>query len=178
MREHPTRDALEAFVMGALEADPKLEEHLATCDACTARLAEEARLELALHGVADRVRRRTPRAAPGALPPRERPTLRQRTIGWAKVLLAATLAAGLVLQTIGPGLRSPAREAAQPAPPPIPNVICPDGLQQVACVEEAHRHGLYVEYPAWAGAPPLGGSRTFGAGPDGAPFPVSRREDP
>ena len=59
------------------------------------------------------------------------------------------------------------------APPatqaPHPPVVCPDNLQQEKCIEDAHRHGLFVSYPPFAGAPSLGGGRS-GPGPSGSPF--------
>jgi hypothetical protein len=50
MTSHPTRDELELYAMGAREELPveALEGHLAGCDVCSAVIAREARLELAL----------------------------------------------------------------------------------------------------------------------------------
>lgn len=56
----------------------------------------------------------------------------------------------------------------------IPDVVCSDGPDQGACVERAGRHGLFVQYPDWAGPPPLAAVDPS-AGPTIAPFPVSYR---
>jgi len=65
MSDHVSRDALEAYVMGALD-DAELEAveaHVAACSACEARLQHEARLEMAFARVADHVAPERPRRA-------------------------------------------------------------------------------------------------------------------
>jgi len=53
---HPTTAELETYVLGALQAGPAaaLEVHAASCSACAAALAREARFELAFEQVARR----------------------------------------------------------------------------------------------------------------------------
>lgn len=52
---HLTTDLVEQYVIGALEGDSArfVEAHVGACPACAALLAKEARLEAALHDVAD-----------------------------------------------------------------------------------------------------------------------------
>jgi hypothetical protein len=45
---HPDDRVIELLALGALEDDAEITEHVSTCDACAAKLAAEARLELAL----------------------------------------------------------------------------------------------------------------------------------
>lgn len=51
MTEHPDIATFELFTMGALENDEAFVGHVAGCDACSATLAREARLELLLKDV-------------------------------------------------------------------------------------------------------------------------------
>src|SRR5205807_2647023 len=74
-----------------------------------------------------------------------------------------------------PGSRPRASPVAIAAPAPIPLVVCADGPEQGKCVQNAHRRGLYVRWPDWAGAPPLGGRRNPGAGPADSPFSIAER---
>jgi anti-sigma factor RsiW len=62
---HVTEDALEAYVMGALDdaAIVHVEAHVASCRACEARLQHEASLEIAFAHVADHVAPERPRRA-------------------------------------------------------------------------------------------------------------------
>ena len=45
---HPDDRVIELLALGALEDDAEIADHVSTCDSCAARLAAEARLELAL----------------------------------------------------------------------------------------------------------------------------------
>jgi len=56
MTEHPDIATFELFTMGALENDEAFVGHVAGCDACSATLAREARLELLLKDVPVRPR--------------------------------------------------------------------------------------------------------------------------
>ena len=55
MASHLTEDLVEQYVIGALEGDSArfVESHVEACADCAALLAKEARLEVALHEVAD-----------------------------------------------------------------------------------------------------------------------------
>ena len=57
MTDHPDLATFELFTMGSLENDEAFVAHVAGCDACSATLAREARLELLLKDVP--ARRRT-----------------------------------------------------------------------------------------------------------------------
>ena len=140
MVEHPSDDALFDFARGepSAETGPAFERHVSTCDACAARLAREARLELALADVA--ALRSQPQAQVGSIA-RAR---RRRRVG---VAIAAALAVAAALVIV---LRKPRWAAASS---PIPDVVCVDGPEQEACIRRAHRHGLFVAYPSRAGAP-------------------------
>src|SRR5262249_3991834 len=138
MTSHPDSASFEEFVLGVLrpERAEVFTEHVAGCDACSARLAREGRVAGLLEGVG-----REPAGRPvlvGAV------TKRRRAFVAAGAVLAVAAALALVFR--GKQDPSPAAPSA-----PIANVVCPDGPNQVACVEDAHRHGLYVEYPSWAG---------------------------
>jgi hypothetical protein len=78
MATHLSTELIEEYVIGALEGDSArfVEAHVEGCEACAALLAKEARLEAALHQVADlsnvvslsaKRRRRWPLAAAGAV---------------------------------------------------------------------------------------------------------------
>jgi hypothetical protein len=155
MTEHPDLGELEQFVLGELvgPALERFEAHVVACDACSARLAAEARLEVALVELA-------------SLPPAaQRGRLRTRLATGAAIAAAAGLL--LVLIDVRRG---------EDAPRSIPGVVCAIAAEQTACVQAAHRHGLVVIYPDWAGAPPLG-DRADGlraSGPSSPPFAAER----
>ena len=156
MTEHVSDNEIEEFALGELPVArlAGFEAHVSSCEQCTVRLAREARLELQLAEV---------HAAPAAV---SRRRISHRT--GAALATFALAAAVLVLF-----LR---RGGDDPDMRPIPNVVCPDGPTQNACVRRAQRHGLYVQYPDWAGPPPFGDG-AWEDGPSVAPFPVSHRPD-
>jgi hypothetical protein len=157
----------ESFVIGALDAadSEAFVAHVSTCDACAAKLQNESRHELAIaevHAASPK------RVLPGIVP------AKRRTAAWIGAG-ALALAAALLLFVLGrprvpvEGRTETMTVTAPPVTTPIPLVVCRDGRGQEKCVEEAHRHGLFVSYPPWAKAPPLGGGRS-GQGPNGPPF--------
>lgn len=167
--DHPAHAIFEAYVIGALTepASDSFTSHVATCEVCAKKLEAEARAELGMLEI---------HAATKAAPPRvtaDRPRIRRPRL-WAGASVLAIAASVLLILAL--------RRSHEIAPPssmtvsvtrpsePIPLVVCPDGVHQEECVETAHRHGLFVRYPAWGSAPPLGGSRG-GQGPSGSPFP-------
>ena len=91
---HPSEEALEAYVLDALEPleARALEQHVRCCDACAEALAAQARREVALEEMIPRVARaRRPVAPPAAR-------------SWlSPFLLAATGALGLVITAANPG---------------------------------------------------------------------------
>lgn len=169
---HMTDADMEAFVIGALDRDSEVafEAHLSGCALCAAKLQSEAALEMSLV----EVRAAMPRATLTALPvARANASKRARAAvaGVALLAVAATLFA--VVRRADP---PPAKvHVASPRPSAIPAVVCADFQTQTACVESAHRKGLYVSVPVGAGAPPLG-ARTS-VGPTSPPFPISRRSE-
>ncbi|HKE17428.1 MAG TPA: hypothetical protein VKB80_21285 [Kofleriaceae bacterium] len=158
MTEHVSDTEIEDFALGELPAArlPGFEAHVSICDQCAGRLAREARLELVL-------------AEAAATAPAERRARRalltRRTAG-AALATFALAAAVLLLVLRGAGEQ-------QPAAPAIPELVCADGPGQTGCVQRAQRHGLFVQYPDWAGPGPFG-PRDPSAGPSVAPFPVAR----
>lgn len=170
--DHPQDSAFESFVIGAMsdEESAAFVAHTSACDACAKKLEVEAQTELAMFEVhAESVR---------AKPVRLLDVNRRRRALYAGATGALALAAALFLFVRG--RTAPDDEPSKTtmtvtvtAPPatqaPKPLVVCPDGLQQEKCVEDAHRHGLFVSYPPWAGPPSLGGGRS-GTGPNGSPF--------
>lgn len=154
MTEHLSDTEIEEFVLGQLAAArlESFEAHASACENCAARLAREARLELALIEV---------RAAPRS----SRPAVTRRAAGVATLVLAAAV----LLLYLRADDDSPARARS------IPNVICPDGPDQPSCVASAQGRGLFVQYPDWAGPPPF--TARASDGPTVAPFPVSHRRD-
>ena len=169
--EHPTASDFEGFVTGALvgAAERRFAAHVSACEACSERLASEAQLEERLHQLAER------RVAPER-PRAERTQVRElrprRTRAVAAVAVVAA-AAAVALLTRSPTPKGPAAVVATPAPSAIPAVVCADLEDQAACIEQAHRRGLFVRFPTGAGAPPIGGAST--GGPSTSPFPISRR---
>ena len=166
--DHPRASAFERFIIGALTdvESASFVTHVSDCDACAKKLEAEAQLELAIVEV---------HAASNASRPVRRapPARRWRLIGVGAGSLALAAALFVVL-----GRRHEAHDAARVqtatvsarrAVEPIPLTVCPDDLEQEKCVEEAHRHGLFVSYPPWASGPPLGGGRA-GQGPSSSPF--------
>ncbi len=177
--EHPADVQFEGFVTGALEGAEAetFEAHVVACPACTKKLAAEARLEEQLYEIAAQPR---PLAEPKPLA-EPTPIRRPRRWGGAAVLgVAAALAAAaaitlLVVREEAPEQSKRAPLEATPPPSAIPVVVCDQLMEQAACIERAHRRGLYVRYPTGAGAPPIGGAST--GGPSSSPFPLSRRSD-
>ena len=170
--DHPQDSIIEAFVIGALP-EPETAAfiaHVSECDVCAKKLEAEAKTELAIvevvaaSKVASPVRARTHR--------KRRPRLLWGAAG-GLALAAAILLLVLSRKDRGDAPTSTSTTtmtvSAPRAEAPIPLVVCADGLEQEKCVEEAHRHGLFVSYPPWASAPPLGGGRS-GPGPNGSPF--------
>jgi hypothetical protein len=147
MPDHVAASEIEEFVIGALTEDrrARFEEHVASCDECGERLAREARLELALVEVA-------------AAAPRRRRSLAART-AWAAPIAVVAVVIAFTLRDDHRGVAGGGRA----------RVVCADGPDQLACVEDAERHGLFVQYPDWAGAPPLGDPDPA-SGPSTAPF--------
>lgn len=91
-------------------------------------------------------------------------------------VIAAAAALALVLLERPPVEEAKAPELVpSPRPSATPAVVCDSLMDQTACIERAHRHGLYVKYPSGAGAPPIGGASTVG--PSSSPFPISQRRD-
>jgi hypothetical protein len=170
---HPPDGAFEAFVIGALEGGDAeaFEAHVLGCAACGLRLREEASLEERIHEVA--AKPRAPLAEVRSMP--TKPGRRRTAVVVGGVLAVAAALALVVLE------RPPVQEARAPelAPSPrpsaIPAVVCDSLTDQAACIERAHRRGLYVKYPSGAGAPPIGGASTVG--PSSSPFPISKRDD-
>jgi hypothetical protein len=146
--EHPHEQAFVDFVMGTIEPAEShaLEAHVSRCEACAARLAREAKVELALAEVARTEEASTPRAASssGAGAADTRHVKRPWRLSRALPLAAAAAAVWAAFAH-----RTPSAEASGP----IPNVVCPDGAAQDECIERAHRHGLFVAYPPRADAP-------------------------
>jgi len=166
MTEHLETTEFEQFAQGALDASrlARFEAHASSCQACAAALMREARLELAL------VERSAARVA--------RPWAQRgsRSRGVAAAILAVAAAAAAVLVVVRRH-DAPPREAGIRS---IAGVICLAGPEQAACVRRAHRHGLVVQYPDWAGLPPLGDHELelasgpaprFAVGPSLPPFP-------
>jgi hypothetical protein len=153
MRDHVEASELEAFVIGALDGErlERFEAHLASCESCAARLAREAALEVALVEV----------QAAAAKPRRRRFA---SNAAWTAPVLVVAVIAAIALRR---GADRDDRQAILARP--RPQVVCADGPDQVACVDDAHRHGLFVQYPTWADSPPLG-NRDPNAGPWSAPF--------
>lgn len=171
MCDHPASSDVALFVHGELDGArrARFEAHVAQCGACAEQLAGEARLELALFEVAS--------APPARMSARRTPRRHTAT----RAAAAAVVAIALVVMT--------RRDAAPPieASRAIPGVICAAGATRASCIERAYRHGLYVQYPSWASAPPLGGlapdtARRAGVqrsavGPSSSPFPGIDHED-
>jgi hypothetical protein len=161
----------ESFVIGAMP-EPETRAfvaHVSECESCAKKLAIEAHAELAVLEVHA--------ASKGAIH-RGAPVKSRSRARWAGTGALALAAAVLLFVLFGRGRHEEASSStpkstmtvsAPRAAEPIPLVICPDGRGQEKCVEDAHRHGLFVSYPPSAGAPPLGGGRS-GQGPNGSPF--------
>jgi hypothetical protein len=160
MTMHPAESTFEAYVLGILPASERSSfvTHVAECEACSERLSREATLELSLL------------EARAALPPR-RVTARRRRVPNVVYLAVAMAAAVLLWFRFRP--HPPAPVAARAPAAPIPAVECRDWTKQAACIQEAHRHGLYVSYPATDSVPMLGGGASS-AGPSAPPFRVAR----
>jgi hypothetical protein len=149
MTDHPDAAVLALFVQGELTdaASGELSAHVASCAACAEALAGEARVEVAL----------------GALGGRPaRPRLRAGRVA------ALAAAAAVVLAVVAVRDGGPVGSSIAAGEWPSGGVICASGADQAACVRRAHHHGLFVQYPSWAGPPPLG--RAPGGGPSSSPF--------
>ena len=149
---HPSLGDLEHYVIGALEVDAALvlENHVASCAMCAAALAQEARLEVALHQIA---RAPTPLHAAAR---RSRTTL---AVAGAMAVLACAAALLVVLgrsedemvDRRGDSQPAARHEVSVPRHETTPTydatVSClePDGYDR--CVREAHRRGLVVTRP-------------------------------
>jgi hypothetical protein len=169
MTDHHDATELALFVRGELEGARRasFEAHVAGCEACAARLASEARLEVALEALGP--------ALAGGL-------ARRRRVRRAVAAAVVAAAAAVVLVTVHRG-----GELAPLATRSLPQVTCADGPDQSACIKRAHQHGLFVRYPSWAGAPPFGGlsverghtarlDPTASSGPSSPPFAASHAE--
>jgi hypothetical protein len=135
---HPDDATIEQFAIGAFESDAFI-EHVASCDACSAKLQREARLELALLEVREAERTGIADAVP-SVPPK-------RTSSWAK--RPAFVTAGLTLLAAAAALfiyvKRPNHDAS--AERALKVVNCPDGSRQLRCIADANREGSYIEYP-------------------------------
>jgi hypothetical protein len=142
MNAHLSSDELEAFVVGfsASDQEARLQQHVRLCAECAERLAREAELQARVAEVGAHAARVTAATAPSP----------SRRVRWAIAFGAPALAAGLLLAV---WLRKP--PSAEPTAAIAP-VVCPDGDDQMRCVERAHDRGLLVQYPGWAGAPRFG----------------------
>jgi anti-sigma factor ChrR (cupin superfamily) len=151
---HVDDAALDQFATGALHGAglAQFEAHVAGCERCAHRLALVARFELALVEVA---------SAASAHAPTRRARARA---GIRHAVVAVATAAVVVLVLRG---REP-REQRVGTSLPMPDVTCTVRPEQAACVADAHRHGLFVQYPTSAGPPPLVGVRSS-AGPSISP---------
>lgn len=178
--DHPRDSAFEAFVIGALDEreSAAFVAHASACDACATKLASEAQAELAVLEVHAASRSEIPKAKAAPHAKAAPAKVKSRLVMWSSAGALALAAAVLLFLFSGRGRREEAGNtsskttmtvSAPRATQPIPLVTCPDGLEQEKCVEDAHRHGLFVGYPPWASAPPLGGGRS-GQGPSGSPF--------
>jgi hypothetical protein len=156
--QHIEQADLAAYVMGETDAVDleALFAHVAACDECMDRLADEARLELALHEVAERAPRPAaplvhpplPRVeAPllSAEPPRRPPVLLPALL--AGTAVAVLIAFGVVKVNGGPaspeGESAPVAIAAPPPPPPAP----PEAPPALAAEDKAL---LSVNAKPWA----------------------------
>ena len=134
-----------SYVSGALAGAEarQFEQHVTTCQSCARRLEEEARLEMQLHEVgASAAAADARRAAPLAMSPRVWPR---------RGLLAAGLAVTLAVALYTSRPR-PAGEGAADAQAVLPSrapfaITCLDDAQRAACIEDAGRHGLRIDYP-------------------------------
>ena len=108
MTQHPSRLDLERYLveeLGAFRAH-EIEAHVVACERCSAVLAEEARVEVALHEVA-----RELVAVAGPAPKADAPTpLRTRSSLAVVAAGAVSLAAAWVL-AVTPVTRGPTRAA-------------------------------------------------------------------
>ncbi len=174
MSDHVKDSEIEAFAIGALDAaaSDAFVAHVAQCDACSARLAAEAQRELAFGEVA------AERHAQVSDVSKTRPSnVRRLRTPALTAGLALAAAAALVLaarsdraaREVARGNAAAARTVALASTAPIAPVICPAGPEQMQCVQHAHKRGLYVKEPHWAGAPALGGRRAAD-GPADSPF--------
>ncbi len=176
--DHPQQPKFEAFAIGALtdEESAAFVEHVSTCDDCAKKLEAEARAELAILEVhaASKLDAPRVRGVRGVRAPKVTVWRAAGALALAAALLLFVLSRRgaqptATTMTVSVSAPSIAASAGAPGSQPIPLVVCPDSLDQEKCVEDAHRHGLFVSYPPWASAPPLGGGRS-GQGPTGSPF--------
>jgi anti-sigma factor RsiW len=128
MATHLTAELIEEYVIGALEGDSArfVEAHVDGCADCAALLAKEARLEAALHEVAD-LANVVPLAA-------------KRRRRWPLAAAGAALAAGLVV-VVGLMERPPPAEKA-------PRVLQCTGAQDARdCVARGQFDGVITIGP-------------------------------
>jgi hypothetical protein len=178
VNSHPEAADFEAYVIGALENEARhaFLAHVSECEACAATLQREARVELAMFEVHEAARKNelekgSPQANRGARVLTLRPKRRTMTLAIGALAAAAAIFFFHRIRKSPAPSNGPPMTMTVTAPretTPIPPVTCPDGMDQERCVEDAHRHGLFVAYPPWAAAPPLGGGS--GRGPNGPPF--------
>jgi anti-sigma factor RsiW len=143
MSGHLTPEALELYILGALDAEPSLalEAHAATCTACAAALQREARLELGLLEVA-----RAPASLQG---------FRRRRLQLGVAGLAAAAAAAVLLLLVQP----------RATPDGQPRLVrCEDPRQASECLAGAQYDGLLTIGPDNQLVVPL-----YDASPRGAP---------
>jgi hypothetical protein len=136
MTAHPDHAQIELFVLGALDdAESALfTDHVAACGACSAKLAEEAKLELALMDL--------PKSRSAAVVAPRPQRIRQR-VAFATAGFAA--AAAIALWAFRGAIVAKRDLAAAGAPRAVAS--CPDGVHQLDCIAEAHRDGRTLEYP-------------------------------
>lgn len=130
MTDHPSHDKLVAWVTGTLtHSDAQaLEAHVNACEACTERLAAEARVEQDLHALAEL-------SLPSAASPAPANTRRW----W----LAVAAAAAVVLASVGISQRTtePSPVVQAEAIDITPVCILTSDPE---CVSDADRRGLFV----------------------------------
>jgi hypothetical protein len=150
MSSHPDDTLIERFIIGALEGDDESAflAHVGSCDACSDKLAAEARLELTLMDVA-RVSRDA-RVTP------IRPSQRARLKAALPVVFAAAAAVALYVgRGSWLGTRSAATQESAGAAP-VAVASCPNDARQLDCIAEAHRDGRRLEYPRGGALAALG----------------------
>ena len=133
MNEHLSEETLDQYVNGEAEAYDvdRLAEHVRVCELCARKLQRAARVEEALHEVAQSHERQS--ASP------------RRWLAVASLLIVVGVS-GIVSKLFS-------HSEAPSALVSLGEIICPDGDDQASCIRDAHAHGRVVAYPASAGAP-------------------------